>query len=86
MAQKSITVDDIRRRIRTKSATLVEFMNSEIGKGVINALEEEFYDGPMFDPDPYTNAYMLGRRDVVVYLRELQTYPEREKANVNRTT
>ena len=77
MSQKT-TVDDIRRRVRAKSATLVEFMNSEVGKGVIKALEEEFYDCEIFSPDPYTTAFNLGARDVVVYLKQLQAYPERD--------
>jgi hypothetical protein len=72
------TVEDIRRRIRHKSAALVEFMNSEIGKAVINALEEEFYEGDLFDPDPHKSAYNLGRRDVVVYLKQLQRQSERD--------
>jgi hypothetical protein len=72
------TVEDIRRRVRAKSAALVGFMNSEIGKAVISALEEEFYDGELFDPDPYKSAYNLGRRDVVVYLKQLQRQSERD--------
>ncbi len=70
------TVEDIRRRIRKKGAALVEFMNSPIGKSVVKALEDEFYHGELFDLDPYKSAYNLGRRDVVVYLKQLQRFRE----------
>ncbi len=70
------SVEDIRRRIRKKGAALVEFMNSETGKAVIQALEEEFYHGELFDEDPHKTAYNLGRRDVVVYLKQLQRFSE----------
>lgn len=72
------TVEDIRRRVRKKGAALVEFMNSPTGKSVVAALEEEFFEGELFDPDPYKTAYNLGRRDVVVYLKQLQNFSERD--------
>lgn len=75
---QTVTVEDIRLKIRTKGATLVEFMNSPIGKSVIEALEEMFYDGDLFDPDPYSTAYNLGRRDVVVYLKQLQRIRDKD--------
>ena len=78
MKATQTTVEDIRRRLRKKSAAVVEFLNSEIGKAVINALEEEFYDGEIFDPDPHKTAYNLGRRDVVVYLKQLTRQAERD--------
>lgn len=74
-----VTVEDIRRRIRKKGAALVEFMNSETGKAVIKALEDEFYDGELFDSDPHITAYNLGRRDVVVYLKQLQRFKESDE-------
>lgn len=77
---KKISVEDIRRKIRKKAATLVEFMNSETGKAVIKVLEDEFYHGAIFDPDPYVSAYNLGRRDVVIYLHQLQRYQDDDDA------
>lgn len=71
-AKKVTTVEDIRRRIRHKGVDVVAFMNNPIGKSVIAALEETFYDGELFDENPYTTAYNLGRRDVVSYMKQLQ--------------
>lgn len=70
------TVEDIRRRIRKKGAALMEFMNSATGKAVVKALEDEFYHGEIFDSDPHKTAYNLGRRDVVVYLKQLQRFKD----------
>jgi hypothetical protein len=70
--EKKVTVEDIRRNIRHKSAAIAEFMNNPIGKAVVAALEETFYDGELFDPDPHQTAYNLGRRDVVSYMKQLQ--------------
>jgi hypothetical protein len=76
-----VDVEQIRRRLRKKSALLVSFMNSEVGKAVVKALEDEFYHGNLFDPDPYVSAYNMGRRDVVVYLHQLQRYGENDNAD-----
>jgi hypothetical protein len=65
-------VEEIRRKIRAKGSAVSEFMNSPIGKNCVEALEETFYDGDIFDPDPYVTAFNLGRRDVVAYLKQLQ--------------
>ena len=72
------TVDDIRRRIRFNGAHIVTFMNNPVGKQVIQALEDTFYDGDIFDPDPYQTAYNLGRRDVVAYMKQLQRIAEKD--------
>ncbi len=76
-----VSVEDIRRRLRHKSAAVTEFMNSPIGKSIIEALEEEFYDGNLFDPDPYVTAFNCGQRDVVIYLRQLKNYPSEDIEN-----
>ena len=68
----SETLTNLKKRLTKKSARINMFMNSELGKEIIDALEQEFYHGPLFDEDPCKTAYNLGRRDVVVYLKELQ--------------
>ncbi len=77
--KKVTTVEDIRRLIRHKGADIVTFMNNPVGKAVVKALEETFYDGELFDPDPYQTAYNLGRRDVVSYMKQLQRITEKEE-------
>jgi len=66
--------DKIKTRLTIKSARVQAFMASEIGKEIIQMLEDEFYHGDLYDPCPHKTAYNLGRRDVVVFLRELQNW------------
>lgn len=49
-------------------------MDSELGREIVELLEDEFYHGLLFDSDPYKTAYNVGRRDVVMYLKELQNW------------
>lgn len=76
--EESEQIKQIRRNIRHKGAAIVAFMNSPIGKSVIEAMEDAFYHGELFDSDPYTTAYNLGRRDVVIYMKQLQRISEKE--------
>ena len=46
-------------------------------------LEAEFYDAPLFSPDPHQTAYNLGRRDAVVYLKQLRDLPRMKEPDVD---
>lgn len=76
--EESEQIVKLRSQIRHKGAAIVAFMTSPIGKSVIEAMENEFYHGEMFDLDPYKTAYNLGRRDVVIYMKQLQRISEKE--------
>ncbi len=73
------TLKKVKARLQKKSAQVQAFMDSTLGRAVIEALEAEFYDGELFDDDPYKTAYNLGRRDVVIYLKQLQTWSEKNE-------
>lgn len=77
-AVQKTTVEDIRRRIRHKGTAIIAFMNNPVGKAVVKALEETFYDGEIVDENPYMTYYNLGRRDVVSYMKQLQRIEEQE--------
>lgn len=70
------TLNEVKTDLKIKSSRIKAFMNSELGNEVIKMLEDEFFNGPLFDPDPLITAHNLGRRDVVLYLRELQNWRE----------
>ncbi len=78
MSDAKVTVEQIRKRLSDKSGALNELLNNPVGKKLIKALEDEFYHGELFNADPYTTAYNCGRRDVVVYFKQLQNYYEKE--------
>ncbi|MFV2057715.1 MAG: hypothetical protein ACC707_14710 [Thiohalomonadales bacterium] len=73
------TLTNIKKRLKKKSARINMFMNSELGQEVIKALEDEFYHGALFEDDPCKTAFNLGRRDVVVYLKELQNWRTKDE-------
>lgn len=64
--------DRIKSSLAHKSELVNAFLNSDVGKALIEVLESEFYDGELFDSDPHITAYNLGRRDVVLYIKQLQ--------------
>lgn len=53
--------------------------NSTEGKKVLEALEEEFYHGELLGESPDKTAYNLGRRDVVMYIKQMLNYGERNE-------
>ncbi len=73
------TLARVKERLAKKSARVQTFMDSELGRAVIDALEAEFYHGELFTDDPHRTAYNLGRRDVVVYLKQLQTWRTKDE-------
>ena len=57
---------------------MARFLNSPDGQDVFALLETEFYEGALFTTDPYQTAYNLGRRDAVVYLKQLRGIAQKE--------
>lgn len=70
----SQSLTKIKSRLEKKARRIQRFMNLELGSDVVQALEDEFYDGELYSDDPIRTAYNLGRRDVVVYLKQLQKW------------
>lgn len=66
------SLEKVKARLAKKSEHVQAFMNSELGKEIIGLLEDEFYHGELFDTDPLKTAFNLGRRDLVVFLKQLQ--------------
>jgi len=64
----------LKNRLENKAKKIQHFMSLELGHDVIQALEDEFYHGELYSDDPVRTAYNLGRRDVVVYLKQLQKW------------
>ncbi len=64
--------EKIKSKLAHKSELVHAFVNSEAGKALFDVLEDEFFNGELFDADPLKTAYNLGRRDVVMYLQQLK--------------
>jgi len=55
-----------------KSGYFYRIFTSPDGKKVLKWLEEEFDKDEIFQPgDPHATAHMLGKRDVIVYIRQM---------------
>jgi hypothetical protein len=79
----SAKLEAIRQKIRSKGASVSRFLDSPDGSVVMAALEAEFFDGPMMAATPEATAFNLGRRDVVVYLKQLRDYSRKEILDVD---
>jgi hypothetical protein len=70
------------QRVVHKSGFFHRIFTSPDGAKVLEWLEEEFDKDEIFAPgDPYATTYNLGKRDVVVYIRQMI----RLKENATRT-
>ena len=72
-----MSVEAVKKRLKKKSAQIQAFMRSEMGKNIIEALEDEFYHGELYDPCDRKTAYNLGRRDVVLFFKQLQNWSDK---------
>lgn len=71
-------LDHLKENLRKKAISVHSLLTSPEGKGLMKALEEEF-DGVSLKADnPYETYYRLGQRDVVMYLKQLVSYVEKE--------
>lgn len=62
-----------REQVRARAAKLgAYFQNTEDGKLLLKALEEEFFDGDLYDSSPEKTFFNLGAREVVRYIRHLR--------------
>ncbi len=66
------TFEKLKSKLAHKAELVHAFMNSEAGIALFDLLEDEFYDGELFDKDANVTAYNLGRRDVVLFLKQLK--------------
>jgi hypothetical protein len=66
---------EAQKQIESKVRVVQKLMKTRDGKKLMSILEDEFdSDTIMVKGDPYTTAYHLGRRDAVVYLKQLLEY------------
>jgi hypothetical protein len=83
---KRNSLEEARARVLAKSKAISRFLGSPDGKEVLSLLEEEFFLGSMMGSSPEQTAFNLGRRDVVVYIRNLRDFAQKEIPNVDPFT
>lgn len=70
-----------KEKIARNAGVIRNVLASPDGEKMMKILEDAFYHGEMYSPDPYRMAFNLGARDVVVYLRQLAKYGESANGN-----
>jgi hypothetical protein len=80
------TPSELKEQLDLDSARIAQVLtNTPGGIMLMKKLEAEF-DGELFHRDPLQTAYFLGRRDVVVYLRQIIDYSRRAKDELQDET
>jgi hypothetical protein len=75
-------VDKALLRINQKAGLVRSVLTTDAGREMMTLLEEAFYHGEIFGETAEKTAYNLGRRDVVLYLRQLRDFKHKEDVDV----
>jgi hypothetical protein len=75
-------LDKALERLAKKAVLVRSVLSSDAGKEMMVLLEEAFYHGGLMAETPEKTAYNLGRRDVVMYLRQLRDFKNKEEIDV----
>jgi len=71
-------VEAAKSAARKKARKFEELFNTPLGKQVLDAMSNEFDIGEMRGKSVEDTYFNLGRRDAVVYIKQMITYSERE--------
>ncbi|MGI9889075.1 hypothetical protein [Vibrio chagasii] len=71
--------EEVEAKVRKKSELFKHVFESEDGKAVLEALEEEFNRDELRGQTPQDTYFNLGRRDVLVYIKQMIRYSNKEK-------
>lgn len=76
---KDDQIREVKEKLARKASIFKQVFNSPDGQAVLAALEEEFNAADIFKQgQPDTTVYNLGRRDVVIYIKQLLEYGKNE--------
>jgi hypothetical protein len=70
-----------KQKLRDKAVRFHRLFSTHDGQQVLQDLEDEFNQDELFDDNPYKTNYNIGRRDVIVYIKQLMRYED----NARRT-
>jgi hypothetical protein len=65
-----------KQKLRDKAAKFHRLFTSHEGEQVLKELEDEFDADDLFNENPYKTHYNIGRRDVIVYIRQMMRYED----------
>lgn len=64
------------KKLREKAARFYRLFKTHDGEQVLKDLEDEFDADDLFNENPHKTNYNVGRRDAVVYIKQLMRYEE----------
>lgn len=74
-------MEEKKQKLRDKAARFHRLFSSHDGEQVLKDLEDEFDQDELYDDNPYKTNYNIGRRDVIIYIKQLMRYED----NARRT-
>lgn len=69
-------ISDARKNLSRRAILFRQVFNSEDGKKVLAVLEAEAEPEVLFDENPHKTAYNCGRRDLLIYIKQLLRYED----------
>jgi len=73
-------VDKIREEVDRKARAVADLFETEQGAKVLKILESELDSDSIFSPCANTTNYNLGKRDAVVYIKQLIKHANKEQS------
>lgn len=74
-------MEEKKQKLRDKAARFHRLFSSHDGEQVLKDLEDEFDQDELYDDNPYKTNYNIGRRDVIIYIKQLMRFED----NARRT-
>lgn len=70
-----------KQKLREKAARFYRLFSTHDGEQVLQDLVDEFDSDDLFNEKPHKTSYNVGRRDAVIYIKQLMRYED----NARRT-
>ena len=74
-------MEEKKQKLRDKAARFHRLFSTHDGEKVLQDLEDEFDQDELYDDNPYKTNYNIGRRDVIIYIKQLMRFED----NARRT-
>lgn len=69
-------VEEAKRALGRKAHLFRQVFNTDEGKKVMDILEQEAEPEQLFNENPHVTSYNCGRRDLLVYIKQLLRYED----------
>lgn len=67
---------EAKRKLSRRATIFRQVFNTDEGKEVLQVLEQEAEPERLFDENPHKTAYNCGRRDLLIYIKQILRYED----------